>query len=708
MLTQKSTGRIQWIVVAVMFLAVSQLFAAIPETERAALIALYNSTDGDNWTDNSGWKTPPLHTDGFTIPGTEGGWNGVTVSGDHIIQLLLHDNNLSGSIPVELGNLSSLNYVDLTSNQLSGNIPAELGGLSGLGSLRLDSNQLSGSIPAGLGNLNNLSRLFLRYNQLSGSIPAELGNLNNLTQLWLTSNQLSGSIPAELGNLNNLARLWLNGNQLSGSIPAELANLTDLSSTNIGYNALYTDDAALKAFLNSKDWDWESTQTVVPADITTTPTDSSGITVSWTPIPFTDYTGGYHILYSKTSGGPYFFGPITPDKSADSVLVSGLTAGETYYFVVSTRTDPHVQNGNTVYSEPAAEVEGKIELIPEEPAGKAKLMAMPLVGVPGTTVQFVNNYGGRVNRFIYDFGDGHVEGYRHGTMPKEKVHPPHTYTEIGVYTVSITAKGWEGNPPDTQTMPNLICISADYIPLAVLSGSETHEGCGWDKTIDQDVFGGNCKMTADLPDVECVYSFTDSSVRNVNRVRLFIDDVNKDNYPGHLTRKFEVWVSVDYVSWTQALATTIPWQYRSQFSDFSFEPVLGRYIKLKLIEPHNIGADIIQLTEFQAFGALGEDAPLEKGLLADNSPVTECKLAQNYPNPFNPTTTISFALPEAANVSLQVYNVTGRMVAELVNGRQKAGRHQVVFDAAHLTSGVYFSVMRVAGVEQVNRMILMK
>ena len=136
--------------------------------------------------------------------------------------------------------------------------------------------------------------------------------------------------------------------------------------------------------------------------------------------------------------------------------------------------------------------------------------------------------------------------------------------------------------------------------------------------------------------------------------------------------------------------------------------MLGRYIKLKLIEPHNAGAKIIQLTEFQAFGANGANATLNKALLADNTPVTEFKLAQNYPNPFNPTTTISFALPEAADVSLRVYNVTGQMVAELVNGRQNAGQHQVVFDAANLTSGMYFVVMRAAGVEQVNRMVLMK
>ena len=48
----------------------------VPSKERTALIAFYNNTDGDNWPDNSGWKTPPLYSDGFAMPGTEESWFG--------------------------------------------------------------------------------------------------------------------------------------------------------------------------------------------------------------------------------------------------------------------------------------------------------------------------------------------------------------------------------------------------------------------------------------------------------------------------------------------------------------------------------------------------------------------------------------------------------------------------------------------------------
>jgi len=83
----------------------------------------------------------------------------------------------------------------------------------------LHNNQLSGSIPPELGNLSKLQLLWLYSNQLSGSIPAELGGLSNLTDIIVSANQLSGSIPAELCNLTKLGQFQIFNNNLEGCYP---------------------------------------------------------------------------------------------------------------------------------------------------------------------------------------------------------------------------------------------------------------------------------------------------------------------------------------------------------------------------------------------------------------------------------------------------------------------------------------------------------
>ena len=158
------------------------------ETDREALVALYNATDGENWNQSDNWLSDaPL-----------GEWKGVLTDDRRVVVLYLGDNGLTGEIPPELGSLSNLTALYLDTNALSGEIPPELGSLSNLTDLSIYHNALSGAIPAELGSLSNLAELDLRNNALSGAIPAELGSLSNLTNLRLLSNDLSGCVPSSL------------------------------------------------------------------------------------------------------------------------------------------------------------------------------------------------------------------------------------------------------------------------------------------------------------------------------------------------------------------------------------------------------------------------------------------------------------------------------------------------------------------------------
>ncbi len=225
------------VIIVVCVLVVGQgrprLFASSPvvtagDTDRAALVALYQATNGANWVNSDNWLSDaPLDA-----------WHGVTTDDSgRVIELVLPRNGLSGTIPLELGN-ANLIYLDVSANELSGEIPSELGNLTNLTWLSLAENQLSGAIPSELGNLTNLTDLYLWDDQLSGTIPSELGNLTNLTWLSLWGNQLSGTIPSELGNLTNLTNLSLSENQLSGTIPAELDKLANLTGLGLSENQL--------------------------------------------------------------------------------------------------------------------------------------------------------------------------------------------------------------------------------------------------------------------------------------------------------------------------------------------------------------------------------------------------------------------------------------------------------------------------------------
>jgi len=83
-------------------------------------------------------------------------------------------------------------------------------------------------------------------------------------------------------------------------------------------------------------------------------------------------------------------------------------------------------------------------------------------------------------------------------------------------------------------------------------------------------------------------------------------------------------------------------------------------------------------------------------------------LKQNFPNPFNPATQIEYSLPVSSKVSLIIYNLMGQEIARLVNGEQIAGVHSVRWDAAGLSSGIYFSRLRASGFVETKKMVLLK
>ena len=147
-------------------------------SDRAALVALYNATDGANWGTNTGWLTDAPLND----------WYGIdTDSSGSVEAIVLQSNQLGGEVPVVLGDLASLTRLDLSLNQLTGEIPAELANLANLQDLRLHNNNLEGQIPSWLASLTGLQHLYLAGNGFTGCVPEGLADVpdNDLGSLGI-------------------------------------------------------------------------------------------------------------------------------------------------------------------------------------------------------------------------------------------------------------------------------------------------------------------------------------------------------------------------------------------------------------------------------------------------------------------------------------------------------------------------------------------
>ena len=291
----------------------------IPVEECQDLVALYDDTNGDSWTINTGWKQT-------TTPCS---WYGVSCAFGHVYTLSLSNNNLDGTLPA-LANLSSLSelhlsdnlltgvipdftnsglhILDLHNNQLDGSIPKFLS-LTQLRNLDLGSNQLTGTIPY-FSALSNLQTLDLSYNQLSGSVPnfdmpdltylrlssntltdslPDFNALSNLQYLYLSYNHLSGGIPdfdmpdlqelylswnqfsgsiPEFTGLPSLQRLYLDANQLSGPVPSSLGDLTHLDDLVLDLNDLTGPLPMNLTNLSLDDFYFHNTQVCEPPDAT--------------------------------------------------------------------------------------------------------------------------------------------------------------------------------------------------------------------------------------------------------------------------------------------------------------------------------------------------------------------------------------------------------------------------------------------------------
>ncbi|CAN6558327.1 unnamed protein product [Malus baccata var. baccata] len=146
----------------------------------------------------------------------------------HITGIILKTQDLKGTLPPELGNLTYLQDIDLTRNYLSGTIPREWSSLP-LVTISLLGNHLTGSIPKELGDITTLESLDISFNNLSGPLPKELGSWANIERMLLSSNNFSGELPETFAMLTKITDFRVSDSHFSGQIPGFIKNWTNLT-----------------------------------------------------------------------------------------------------------------------------------------------------------------------------------------------------------------------------------------------------------------------------------------------------------------------------------------------------------------------------------------------------------------------------------------------------------------------------------------------
>jgi hypothetical protein len=172
------------------------------------------------------------------------------------------------------------------------------------------------------------------------------------------------------------------------------------------------------------------------------------------------------------------------------------------------------------------------------------------------------------------------------------------------------------------------------------------------------------------------------------------------------------------------------WRTETEVNNYGFEILrknhtstlfrMAEWVNIGFVEGHGnsnspkyysfIDADITGEKYYYRLNQLDTDGKYEysKIIEVDLRIPEKFELSQNYPNPFNPFTTIKYSLPESGNVKLNVYNLLGEQVAELVNGFKEAGVHTIKFNAENLISGLYIYKIESNGFVKSKKMTLIK
>ncbi len=273
------------------------------------------------------------------------------------------------------------------------------------------------------------------------------------------------------------------------------------------------------------------------------------------------------------------------------------------------------------------------------------------------------------------------------------------------------------NPDDPDPVPE------KTNPLEWISGSPTAEGEGWENSIDSDLIGwegttttrGDPQGTGSNREIHegpawAIFGMPEHALFTFDGL-----DMKTDNGIdlGFAQRRQSTIIDVLVSSTGTApedfnLVTTIERSTGDMQAYMLDAAVTAKYVKLVIHQPNSRSGAWRQLVEFQLLlGGKTISEPAQYPTDIASLP-EQFSLGQNHPNPFNPVTTITYRLIKDINVRLEIYDLTGRKVATLVDQFQPRGQYSVEWNGADMASGVYFYRFTAGSFNDMKRMILLK
>ncbi len=338
-------------------------------------------------------------------------------------------------------------------------------------------------------------------------------------------------------------------------------------------------------------------------------------------------------------------------------------------------------------------------------------VAIPDVATAGVPIDFTDLSTGMPTSWLWDFGDG-------GSSTAQN--PSYAYSVGGVYSVSLTATNSCGE--DTELKSNLIYVTGSVAPTADFS-LDPGAGCAPLEVTFTDLstgsptswawdFGDGGSSTLQNP----VYTYTAAGTYDVTLTATSAGGSDAHTVVGAVVVTGAPVASYDVsdtvgagpmdVTFTDT-STGNPTAWAWDFGDGGTSTVQNPmhtfttegFFTVQLIATSACGADtatVVNAVHVEYLSPVAGQVPVVFGL------------GRNYPNPFNPSTTIVFNLEKPGHARLEVFDVSGRRVAQLVDSDRAAGRHEFTWRPDDLASGIYFARLSSGDLVDTKRITLLK